>query len=105
MARHILLVHSNPTPGNDDSYNAWYDNVHLPDVLQVDGFVAARRYIAAPSVHGEMHENGYLAIYEIDTDDLPAALKALSTAARGMDMDASFDKTTHQTFAFTELPS
>lgn len=105
MARHILLVHSDPKSGQSADFNRWYDHVHLPDVLAVDGFVAARRFVAAPSVHGELHENGYLAIYEIDTEDLPGALQALSTAARGMNMDSSFDKSAYKTFAFTELPS
>lgn len=103
MTRHILLVHSDPTPGRDDDYNQWYDDVHLPDVLEVRGFVAAKRYVAAPSIHDEMPDRRYLAIYEIETDDLPGALRALSTAAKGMKIHPAFDRTSQQTFAFTEL--
>jgi hypothetical protein len=103
MPRHILLVHSAPANGRDSEYNTWYDNTHLPDVLRVDGFVAARRFVAAPGVHGEMPALPYLAIYEIETDDLPAALAALSAAAKDMEIHPSFDRTTQQAFAFTEL--
>lgn len=103
MPRHILLVQSAPANGRDSEYNTWYDSIHLPDVLRVDGFVAARRFVATPAVHGELPSLPYLAIYEVDTDDLPAALAALSTAAKGMEIHSSFDRTTQQTFAFTEL--
>ncbi|MGQ4615999.1 hypothetical protein [Nocardia sp. R7R-8] len=103
MPRHILLVHSTPTDGRDVEYNTWYDTVHLPDVLQVEGFVAARRFVAAPSIHGDMPELPYLAIYEIDTDDLPTALAALSAAAKDMEIHPSFDRSSQQTFAFTAI--
>ncbi|MBA4857475.1 hypothetical protein IU443_12480 [Nocardia farcinica] len=104
MPRHILLVHSAPADSRDDEYNTWYDEVHLPDVLEVDGFVAARRFVAAASIHGERPELPYLAIYEIETDDLPAALAALSAAAKKMVIHPAFDRSSQQTFAFTELP-
>ena len=52
--RGILLVLSDATPGDDDAYNAWYDQVHLADVLSIPGLVAARRFAAVPSVHGEL---------------------------------------------------
>jgi hypothetical protein len=103
MSRHILLVHSDPVAGQDGEYNRWYDEVHLPDVLSVPGFVAAKRYTAAPSIHGELPGNRYLAIYEIETDDLPAALAALSQAAKEMDLDAAFDRASQRTLAFTEI--
>ncbi|WP_280423579.1 DUF4286 family protein [Nocardia carnea] len=105
MPRHILLVHSAPADGRDDEYNNWYDGTHLPDVLRVDGFVAARRFAASPSVHGELPPLPYLAIYEIETDDLPGALSALSAAAKSMELHPSFDRATQQTFAFSELVS
>lgn len=103
MPRHILLVQSSPADGRTSEYNAWYDGTHLPDVLRVKGFVAARRFVAAPGVHGEMPALPYLAIYEIETDDLSAALSALSAAAKDMEIHPSFDRATQQTFAFTEM--
>ncbi|MFD7008482.1 hypothetical protein [Rhodococcus jostii] len=103
MTRHILLVHSDPVDNRDDEYNSWYDDVHLPDVLKVPGFVAAKRYVAAAGIHGEQPSNRFLAIYEIETDDLPAALRALSNAAKGMHLSSAFDRKSQSTFAFTEL--
>ena len=71
MARHILLVQSDAAEGREEEFNTWYDDEHLRDVLGVPGFVAARRFVAVPSVHGELPPNRYVAIYEIETDDLP----------------------------------
>ena len=79
----ILLVMSDATPGDDDAYNAWYDDVHLADVLNVPGFVAARRFAAVPSVHGELPAARYLAIYEIDADDLDAVQRAPERRGQG----------------------
>ncbi|MFN2536928.1 MAG: hypothetical protein ABR549_02105 [Mycobacteriales bacterium] len=103
MSRHLLLVASEPMAGQEAEFNTWYDDVHLPDVLQVPGFVRAERLIAAPSVHGELPEHRYLAIYEIETDDLPRALAALREAARGMYLSPAFDRAATTQFAYTAL--
>ena len=33
----IQVVFSNPVEGKDDEFNDWYDNVHIPDLLQGSG--------------------------------------------------------------------
>jgi hypothetical protein len=105
MARHILLVQSEPRDGRDDEYNQWYDEEHLPEVLEVAGFVAARRFVAVPGVHGELPAHPYLAIYEIETDDPAATLATLSTAARSMSLSPAFNRETQLSFAFSEISS
>ena len=60
--RAVLIVMSDAVEGRDDEYNDWYDRVHLADVLALPGFVAARRYVAEPSVHGELPAQRYLAV-------------------------------------------
>jgi hypothetical protein len=77
----IMVVQSGPAdPAREDEYNDWYDNTHVPEICAVPGFVSARRY----KVHGApAGDPAYLAIYEIDADDLtaPAAeLRARSAA-------------------------
>lgn len=99
----ILLVMSEPTEGAEAGYHAWYDGVHLPDVLAVPGFVAARRYVAVPSVKGELPERRYLAVYEIEADDLAAAQAALSAAAGGMEISPALDRASTVTFTYQLL--
>ena len=102
MARHVLLVHSNPVDERDAEFCDWYDHEHVPAVLTVPGFVSARRFAAQPAVHGEMPPYRYLAIYEIDTNDLPSALAALAAATKGMHISTAFDPA-HTTFAYTAV--
>lgn len=35
MADSYLFVFSNPTEGNDDEFDSWYETRHVPDVLEV----------------------------------------------------------------------
>ena len=102
LPRHLLIVHSNASDNRDDELNEWYDGEHLPDVLAVPGFVRATRYVAQPSVHGELPEHTYLAIYEIEADNLEDALKELSGAAHGMHISDALGPGT-KTFAYTQI--
>jgi hypothetical protein len=69
----IMVVQSAPaSPDREDEFNDWYDNTHVPEICAVPGFISARRY----KMHGAVAEDGdapaYLAIYEIEADDLTA---------------------------------
>ena len=37
METHILLAYTECVPGTDEAFNAWYDAVHVHDVLKVPG--------------------------------------------------------------------
>ena len=103
MTRHLLLVSADAASGQDEQFQRWYDEVHLPDVLAVPGFVRAQRFVAVPSVHGESPAHRYLAVYELETDDLPVALQALRSAARQMELSPAFERAGSTQFAFTAL--
>jgi hypothetical protein len=103
VASHVLMVMSNPVEGREDEYNEWYDNVHLGEVLQVPGFVAARRYAAAGSVRGGDSPYRYLSIYEIEADDLESATAALQAAVRGMRMSDAIDTVDVAAWGFTAV--
>ena len=103
MSSHVLMVMSNPVAGREDEYNEWYDSVHLGEVLQVPGFVAARRFVAGSSVRGGEPSHKYLSIYEIEADDLAAALAALSEAVKGMHMSDAIDTVDVAAWGFTAV--
>jgi hypothetical protein len=72
MPKGIMVVRSRPAdPAREDEFNQWYGQTHLPEVLSVPGFVAARRY----KVHGGEADRPYLAVYEIEADDLAAPMR------------------------------
>lgn len=76
MPKVVLIVHSRPVePSREDEFNKWYDEVHIPDVTSVSGVVSGRRFKKA----GGADDGGYpyLAIYELDTEDVGATMKEL----------------------------
>lgn len=79
MPRYCFVVFSNPKWGQEAEYNAWYDGEHLDDVLDVPGFLSARRFRIANPRSTAPHR--YLALYEIETDDLQSTLAQLRSRA------------------------
>ena len=63
-AQDLMVVFSNPAEGRDDEFNRWYDETHLPEVLEIEGVVAARRYELGVEDPDAPHR--YLAVYELD---------------------------------------
>ena len=90
MPKYTFLAFTNPIPGADEAaFNAWYDEHHVPDVLNVPGFVSARRFRIAHAqyplnAHTPTHR--YLALYEIETDDLAGAMNEIVARAGTADM-------------------
>lgn len=82
MTRYKFLVLTNPKPGQDAEYNRWYDEVHLGDVVDVPGFVAAQRFRIEDAADFSGYR--YLSIYDIESDDPKEAFAAL-TARAGTD--------------------
>ena len=107
MARHILLVMSNAAVGLDEEFNDWYTNVHLPDVLAVDGFVAAQRFRLADAQlrPDQPQPHLYMAVYEIEAEDLNTPLQALLSGVMSgsIPLDQSLDLASLSTFAFTPI--
>lgn len=76
--KHIFIVYTNAMPGEDDSFNDWYDNRHIDDVLAIPGVVAAQRFVLSEKQRMEPpFPWKYAAIYEIETDDLDAIIGPL----------------------------
>jgi hypothetical protein len=74
MPKGIMTVHSAPaSEAEAGAYHDWYDNIHIPELLKVEGFASATRY---ESVDGD----GFLAIYELDVE--PETAKANQSAAQ-----------------------
>jgi hypothetical protein len=83
MDRHLLMALSNPVPAREGDFNAWFDNHHVPEVLQVPGFVSAERFrLAEEQRTPGPHPYSHVTVYELETDDLKATLAALGAAVQ-----------------------
>lgn len=102
MSAHRFVVLTNPIEGTDDVFTAWYDAVHIPEVLKVPGVVAAQRYVLAdlsppegdvpPELSAPSHR--CLVIYDLDSDPGTVMSAFLDGFASGtLSLDDSLDLT------------
>ena len=76
MAKWVLAVTTNCTDATREAeFNEWYDKIHLPDILETPGFVRATRYENIKPLEGEAR---FLALYDIEADDIDRVMKAHS---------------------------
>ena len=79
MPKYNLIALTNPKEGQDDAFNDWYTNEHLPDVLKLPGVVAAQRFKMSDTQHRPgPFEWKYMAVYEIEIDDIKTTLNKLT---------------------------
>jgi hypothetical protein len=71
MPRGILVVQSAPVdPSREEDYNAFYGEVHLPELRQIPGVVRATRYrLSQVQQPNADRSYPYLAVYELEADD------------------------------------
>ncbi|GEM31280.1 hypothetical protein NN3_22870 [Nocardia neocaledoniensis NBRC 108232] len=88
MTRYQYAVLTNPVEGREDEFNEWYTNTHVRDVLRIPGFVSAQRFELSSDGQRAAgpHPWRYFALYEIETDDLPAVLDELARRYDTADM-------------------
>lgn len=105
MTENMLLVLSNPVEGREDEYNAWYDETHVPEVLQLPGVTAAQRFrLSDTGGNSAGSEHSYLAVYELDRD--PAeVLTALNSGIRdgSVNMSDAIDARTAKMIPYTAV--
>ncbi|MFH8249028.1 hypothetical protein ACH3VR_01510 [Microbacterium sp. B2969] len=78
----MLIALVNPVEGRDDEFRTWYWQTHIPEVLALPGFVAARRLRLAEEPGGAAPFR-YGTIYEIEGSAIDAR-NTMFTAGLGM---------------------
>lgn len=68
MDKWLFVVESNCKDSDHEAdFNEWYNNIHLPDMLELPEVVRADRYENLEPVDGEAK---YVALYEIESEDI-----------------------------------
>ena len=100
MAKSMFMAWASPADdASDAEFNAWYDGTHVPQVrAAIPAITAVHRYRLAdvPGVGGAATHR-YVAVYEMDTDDVAGAMAALGAASTEgrMDMTPTMDVATN----------
>ena len=78
----LLMMGSNPkTPGTDDAFNEWYDNVHMTDLAATGLFKVGHRFEALEEpAEGQAR---YLNLYETELEEVSRALTGLGEYRQG----------------------
>lgn len=80
MPKYKFVVLSRPVAGREEECNDWYQNVHLGQVVAIPGIRSAQRFRLSADL-GARGAWPYLAIYEIETDDLDAVVQEIQAKA------------------------
>lgn len=73
MPKGIIYVETMPASQDGEAeYHKWYNETHLAQIVSVEGIVSARRFAPTDGT------GPFIAIYELDCDDLDAAVKRMS---------------------------
>lgn len=80
--KYKMVVFSNAVEGRDKDFNDWYQNTHLKQIVSIKSFARAQRFrFHSNIIPGAADPARYMAIYDIETDDIGAALAAMGELA------------------------
>jgi hypothetical protein len=80
--KYRMVIFTNAVEGKDKEYNDWYQNTHLKQIVSIKSFVQAQRFrFHTNIIPGSANPSRYMAIYDIETDDINATLGAMNEMA------------------------
>ena len=88
MPKYVMVVPSTAKSGRDDEYNDWYDSTHIHDICSLPGVKSGRRFTAFEGSPNPT-PGPYLAIYEIETDDLQGLMAEMFRRSQAGEMSVS----------------
>jgi hypothetical protein len=83
-----LIALTNPVPGKEAEYHDWYNNVHLPELVNGLGLQGAQRFELVAKMMGA-DTNQFMAIYDVETDDPEAFMAKMGAFAQSGGMTPS----------------
>jgi hypothetical protein len=110
MPRYMFFVFSDcKDPSRENEFNEWYNNFHVPDMLEISGMIKATRWTSASDKPNQRRK--YLALYELETDDIDkfdadVRKATMSTIKRGRFSDLpEFDPPEVPRFYYQIMPA
>ncbi|MEM7255285.1 MAG: hypothetical protein AAF493_28120 [Pseudomonadota bacterium] len=102
MAKHVVLVLSEPTEGQETEFNRWYEQTHIDEVLSSADFASGQRFELTHQA-GPDCPNRYLALYEVEAPDAATAVKQLDDSRSAREQSNSINKRTAALWVFSPI--
>ncbi len=99
--KHMVLVLSEPTEGQTEEFDRYYEQDHIDEVLATTGWSSGQRFRLADEV-GAACPLPYLALYEAWSEDAASVLKTLSETRDQRAQSKSLNKRTAGVWVFEE---
>ena len=97
-----VLILTEPTEGNEDAYNNYYDNIHLDEVLATTQLLSAQRFKVTAQA-GEPAPLPYLAVYEAEGESAEAVLEDLNARRSERQQSDTLNKRTGRIWVFEAI--
>ncbi len=103
MATVLFVVKATIRKDQEDAFNRWYNEEHVPQVFQFKGLVSARRYKALEGEGEDKYQ--YMAVYELADEATYRRLMASDhMKALRAEYDAHFGAVSERArFAYTQV--
>ena len=100
--KQLVLVLSEPSEGQEDEFNRYYEDQHLDEVLQTTGWKIAQRFKLVEQTGAECPLQ-YLAVYETETVEGTTAIEIMNHSRKDRVQSKSLNKKTAGAWVFEEI--
>ncbi len=102
MAKHLVLVLTEPRRDKENEFNDYYEYTHLDEVLQTTGWQTAQRFKLVDEA-GEACPLPYLAAYTVEAEDSEEILKTLNETRPQRQQSDALNMRTGRAWVFKEI--
>ena len=100
--QHLVLILTEPTAGNEEAYNDYYENLHLKEVLQTTNLQTAQRFRLAAQA-GEACPLPYLAVYETEAESAEDVIRNLNETRPERQQSDTLNRRTGRVWVFEPI--
>ncbi len=97
----LVLILTEPTAGNEDEFNDYYENLHLREVLDTTNLSSAQRYKLVGAA-GEGCPLPYLAVYETRAESATEIIDNLNSTRAQRQQSKSLNQRTGRVWVFEQ---
>jgi len=98
----LVLVLTEPSEGQEDAFNNYYENIHLDEVIDSAGYLSAQRFQLAGHV-GENSPLPYLVAYEAEGESAQAVIDDLNNSRDQRQQSKSLNKKTGRIWVYEQI--